>query len=207
MKNTASRSRSGFRRRLVSIDSKGMGLIKVLKIVLLAMLVIFGLTLVYEVSAIRPVREVFTFTTIDAPKQQVWQVLTNFSAYHQWNPLYTEVEGKCLAGARIRVRVQMGDRTLRYAPEIRTVVPQGELAWNEHLILRGLFDGEHHFVLESIDGGHTRLVQQDRYSGALVPPLMKLYQGQAEAGFRRMDDALKKRVEQENRLTRIMHEV
>jgi hypothetical protein len=171
---------------------------KVLKIVLFSVLVILGLTLVYGVSAVRPVREVFTFTTIDAPKQQVWDVLTNFSAYRQWNPFYTEIEGKCLAGTRIHVQVQMAERTLTFSPEIRTVVPQGELVWNEQFILPGLFDGEHRFVLESTDGGQTRFVQHDRYSGALVPLMMQLYQGQAEAGFRRMNDALKKRVEQEN---------
>jgi hypothetical protein len=171
---------------------------KVVKVVLLSALVVLGLTLVYGISPIRPVREVFTFTTIDAPKQQVWQVLTNFSAYRQWNPFYTEIDGTCLVGARIHVQVQMEERILTYAPQIETVAPQSELAWTEQLILPGLFDGEHRFVLENTDGGQTRFVQHDRYSGALVPLLMKLYQPQAESGFRRMNDALKKRVEQES---------
>lgn len=106
-----------------------------------------------------------------------------------------------MAGARIHVRVQMADRTLTYAPKIRTVLPQSELTWTDRLIVRGLFDREHRFLLNRSDGGHTRLVQQDRYSGALVPLLMQWYQGQAEAGYRRMDNALKKRAEQENLAT------
>jgi hypothetical protein len=156
-----------------------------------------GLTMIYGLSPIRPVREVFTYTTIDAPKEQVWQVLTNFNAYRQWNPFFTDIEGKCLEGARIHVQVQMEERTLNYAPEIQTVAPQGELAWSEQMMLPGLLDGEHRFVLESTDNGQTRFVQHDRYSGALVPLLMKLYQEETESGFRHMNDALKKRAEQE----------
>jgi len=33
-----------------------------------------------------------TSVEIDAPKQLVWDVLTEFSAYPEWNP-YTEIEG------------------------------------------------------------------------------------------------------------------
>jgi hypothetical protein len=171
---------------------------KALKLVLLFVLMFLALTMLYGVSPLCPVREVFTFTTIDAPRQQVWQVLTNFGAYNQWNPFYTEIDGKCVEGARLHVRAHMEDRTVTYNTEIRTVSVQREMDWNEQLILPGLLDGDHHFVLESTDSGQTRFVQHDRYSGALAPLLMHLYEPQAEAGFRSMNDALKKRAEQES---------
>jgi hypothetical protein len=171
---------------------------KFLKTLLASGLLLLGLTMVYGVSPIHPVREVFTFTTIDASKQQVWQVLTNFGAYPLWNPLYTEIDGKCLTGARLHVKVQMEERTLTYATELQTLAPEREMVWSEQLVLPGLFDGVHRFVLESTDAGQTRFVQHDRYSGALAPLLMNIYQAQAEAGFRRMNDALKKRAEQES---------
>ena len=169
---------------------------KAAKAILATVLMILGVTMLFGVSPIRPVRDIFTYTTIEAPKQQVWQVLTNFSDYGQWNPFYTAIEGKCLAGERIHVQVQMADRTLTYMPKIETVALQSELAWNEQPIVPGLFDGEHRFMLESTDGGQTRFVQHDRYSGALVPLFMELYQAEAETGFRRMNDALKKRAEE-----------
>jgi hypothetical protein len=143
---------------------------------------------------------VFTVTTIDAPKQQVWQALTNFDAYHSWNPFYTLVAGRCLVGEHLHIVVQMEDRSLTYSPVIEKVEPQSELAWSEEWVLPGLFDGQHRFMLESTDSGQTRFVQHDRFSGTLVPLLMGLYEGQAEAGFRRMNDALKKRAEQSSPL-------
>lgn len=171
---------------------------KFLKVFIFVAVVALGLAVGYGLSPIRPMREIFTFTTIDAPKQQVWQVLTTFSAYRQWNPFYTSVDGKCEQGARLHIDVRTDNHTLTYAPQIKRVVPQEELVWSEQLVLPGLFDGEHSFVLESKDGAPTRFVQHDRYSGALVPLLMGLYQPDAEAGFRRMNDALKKRAEQES---------
>ena len=33
-----------------------------------------------------------TNVDIDAPKQSVWDVLTDFAAYHKWNP-YMQIEG------------------------------------------------------------------------------------------------------------------
>jgi hypothetical protein len=171
---------------------------KFIKIFLCTVLWILGLTLVYGISPIRPVREVFTFTTIDAPRQQVWQVLTNFGAYPQWNPFYTDIDGSCAVGAHLHVRVQLAERSLTYATRIQTVTPQSELTWSEEWMLPGLLDGEHRFALETTDSGQTRFVQHDTYSGALVPLVMGLYQSQAEFGFRRMNNALKKRAEQQD---------
>ncbi len=174
-----------------------MDSMRALKVVLYSTLVILGLAFLYGISPIRPVREVFGFTTIDAPKQQVWRVLTNFNAYPQWNPFYTQIDGACLAGSHLHVQVQLAARTWNYAPDIKTVVPAGELVWSEPLIVPGFFDSEQQFVLESTDSGQTRFVQHSRYSGALVPLLMGLYEAETEAGFRRMDEALKKRAEKE----------
>ena len=63
------------------------------------------------------------------------------------------------------------------------------------LLLPGLLDGEHRFLLETNDNGQTRFVQHDLYSGALAPLLMDFYGVQAESGFHRMNEALKKRAE------------
>src|SRR5262245_33721781 len=45
-----------------------------------------------------------TTVEIDAPKQLVWDVLTDFSAYHEWNP-YMEIEGTLRVGTKLTVRM------------------------------------------------------------------------------------------------------
>lgn len=170
------------------------------KILLCSAVVLLGLVFLSQYSGIRPVREVFTFTVIDAPKPQVWRVLTDFGAYPQWNPFYTDIDGPCLPGSRLHIHVKLSEHTLSYSPRVLTVTPPDELAWKEQLLFKGLFYGEHHFSLETTEGGQTRLVQHDRYSGALVPLLTRMYQPQIENGFRRMNNALKKRAEQQGAL-------
>lgn len=169
---------------------------KALKFIVIAMLMVVATAVLYGISPIRPVREVFTFTTIDAPDQQVWPVLTNFGAYRQWNPFFTEIDGRCVTGERLHVQAQMQDRTIRFSPVLRKVSPSEELDWSERSVLPGLFDGRHQFVLERMDGGQTRLVQHATYSGALAPLLMDFYESDIENGFRKVNEAIKKRVEQ-----------
>jgi len=53
--------------------------------------------------------------------------------------------------------------------------------------------GEHSFVLTPVDGG-TRLVQSESFRGLLVPFSGKTL-ASAEASFRALNEALKKRVE------------
>ncbi|MGH2735621.1 MAG: SRPBCC domain-containing protein, partial [Actinomycetota bacterium] len=62
-------------------------------------------------------------------------------------------------------------------------------------LVKGLFDGEHRFTLEPTNGGGTRVVQGERFSGALVPLLRRSLDDGTLAGFRAMNEALKRRVE------------
>jgi len=38
-------------------------------------------------------RQIETFTDIDAPPQAVWDILTNFAAYGRWNPFIPNISG------------------------------------------------------------------------------------------------------------------
>jgi hypothetical protein len=43
---------------------------------------------------------------IDAGPERVWQVLTDFAAYREWNPFIVSVDGSAEVGARLTVRMQ-----------------------------------------------------------------------------------------------------
>ncbi len=68
------------------------------------------------------------------------------------------------------------------------------LEWFGKLLFGGLFDGRHRFELVP-EGGSTRLVQSEQFSGMLVPLVKKLL-AETEREFERLNLALKKRVEQ-----------
>jgi hypothetical protein len=59
----------------------------------------------------------------------------------------------------------------------------------------GIFDGEHSLRIEPLNGGRSRFVQSERFSGLLVG-LVKGTLAKTEAGFERMNIAFKARLEQ-----------
>jgi hypothetical protein len=70
-----------------------------------------------------------------------------------------------------------------------------ELRWLGHLRVRGLFDGEHAFRVESLDGDRSRLVQLETFSGLLAGLLLRRYGAATVAGFEAVNEALKARAE------------
>lgn len=133
---------------------------------------------------------------INASPARVWGVLTDFSAYAEWNPFIREIRGDAVEGSQLDVHIApKGRRSMRFMPRITSAVPQQELAWFGSLGVRGIFDGAHSFVLRDLGLGRTSLTQAETFSGALVP----LFGGGLEstaAGFDAMNTALKERCEE-----------
>jgi hypothetical protein len=132
---------------------------------------------------------------IDAPPARVWDVLSDLSAYPDWNPFLPEVSGELREGARLRVVLAPpGSKRMAIRPKVLRVEPGKELRWKGRLPIPGLFAGEHSFLLEP-DGAGTRFVHREHFSGLLVPLLRKSLDGHARLGFEAMNRALKARVE------------
>jgi hypothetical protein len=140
-------------------------------------------------------RELRTETEIGAPPERVWQVLTDFGAYPGWNPFIRSIEGEVKVGSRLKVRIEPpGARGMTFRPTVRAVEPARELRWLGRLFVPGLFDGEHRLALEPLDGGRSRFIQSERFSGLLVSLFAKTLAA-TERGFVQMNEALKQRAE------------
>ena len=136
-------------------------------------------------------RSIRTEILIQAPVEDVWAVLTDFASHPAWDPFLTRIEGSATVGQRLAIRFHNG-MTMR--PTVTDVQPGRVLEWFGKLLFGGLFDGRHRFELVP-EGGATRLVQSERFSGMLVP-LVKKVLADTEREFERLNVALKKRVEQ-----------
>jgi len=133
--------------------------------------------------------------TIAASAERVWQVLTDFAAYRDWNPFMLEASGRPAKGERLTIRMQPVDgRAMTFTPTVLEAEPGHRLRWLGRLLLPGIFDGEHTFTIEPADGG-VRFVQEEEFRGVLVPLLARnLRKGTAPA-FEQMNLALKTRAE------------
>lgn len=136
-----------------------------------------------------------TTTDIDASPQAVWDVLTDFATYRDWNPFMDRIEGIPEVGRKLVVHMTPpGRRAMTFQPTVLTATPARELRWLGKLGVGGLFDGEHSFVLTPIADRTTRLVHEERFSGILVA-LFKGTLKSSHTGFDAFNSALKKRVE------------
>jgi len=140
--------------------------------------------------------ELFTMTEIDAPAERVWQVLTDFGRYPEWNPFIRRVDGAPARSAQLAVLVQPeGSRALHYRPRVVTVRPPRELRWR--IRVPGLINGEHRFVVEPLGDRRSRLIHEKRVRGLLVPFLRWGLGAPLRRGFDAMGVALKHTAEHE----------
>jgi hypothetical protein len=139
-------------------------------------------------------------TTVDihAPKQLVWDVFTDFAAYHEWNP-DTRIEGTAQVGSKLTVHMGGSDGGMTFKPKVLAATPGVELRWLGRLGFGGIVDGEHFFVLEQNADGSTHLTHGERYSGVLVA-LTKPFvnKGRNQDGYENFNLILKQRVENLN---------
>jgi hypothetical protein len=141
------------------------------------------------------VREVETSVRIDATPERVWEVLVDFPSYPEWNPFVTSVTGDPAVGTKLRVTLRPpGGRGMTFRPKVLVAEPGHELRWIGHLLIPGLFDGEHRFVIEPTGLDSCTLTQAERFSGVLVA-LFGQGLKKTEAGFDSMNQALKARCE------------
>lgn len=134
---------------------------------------------------------------IDAPMRIVWQTLVDFPAYPEWNPFLTGVEGFAETGRRIGLTFRLPDgKTQRFDARVAECDPPRELHWKGKLLVGGLYDGEHFFVLRDLSPTRTKLLHCKKYSGLLAGLYAKSLDQNIPEGFRQMNEALKTRAEQ-----------
>ena len=134
---------------------------------------------------------------IQASDKRVWQLLTDFASYPQWNPFMRRVVGKPKTGARLDVYIQpSGASGMTFRPTVLKAEPNRELRWLGHLLMPGLFDGEHILTIESLAEHRVRFVQREIFTGILVPLFAHGLDTDTRRGFEEMNRALKARAEQ-----------
>jgi len=141
-----------------------------------------------------PSRTVDTNIDINADKAAVWDVLTDFASYEEWNPVM-RIEGAPEVGTKLVVHLNgAGGHGMTFKPKVLAATPGKELRWLGKLGLRGIAAGEHYFVLTTNNDGTTRLNHGERYSGALLA-FERHNSGSDDTNYRAFSKALKQRVE------------
>ena len=141
-------------------------------------------------------KQLHTEIEIDAPAKRVWELLTDFASYPEWNPFIRTISGQPAPGERLRARLEPpGGRAMTFKPKVLTAEPDRELRWLGHLLVPGLFDGEHSFTIQPLEDDRVRFVQREAFRGLLVPLFARSLESNTRRGFEEMNRALKGRAE------------
>jgi hypothetical protein len=141
-------------------------------------------------------KELRTEIEINASAERVWQLLTDFASFPQWNPFIRRASGEPKKGAQLQVYLQpSGTKGMTFRPKVLKVEPDRELRWLGHFMIPGLFDGEHIFTIEPLEAGRVRFVQREIFTGILVPLFARWLSKDTRQGFEEMNLALKLRAE------------
>ncbi|KAF9377199.1 hypothetical protein CPB97_010350 [Podila verticillata] len=119
-------------------------------------------------------KEIKASITIAASPSEVWQTLTDFDHYPDWNPMLTLVKGKFAVGELLNVRMRLPSRLMcgtpvscSWSPMVIKSEPGACLEWSApYSGIKGCLNGTHYFQLTSSHGGtQTEFTQGKKYHG------------------------------------------
>ena len=142
-------------------------------------------------------KELHAEIEIQATSELVWRLLIDFASFPQWNPFIRQAKGEIKTGARLEVHIHpSGASGMTFRPTVLKAETNRELRWLGHLIVPGLFDGEHSFIIEPLGENRVRFIQDEIFTGVLVPLFAHGLDRNTRRGFEEMNQALKARAEQ-----------
>jgi hypothetical protein len=130
---------------------------------------------------------------INASRMRVWNILTDFEKYEEWNPFIQRIAGEPKEGSKIKIHLRTpGGKNRQYEPIVTKVDPGRELRWIGKSML---LTGEHTFVIEEKQAESVLFIQRELFGGLLASFFGSGTHEDIEAGLRQMNEALKQRAE------------
>jgi len=90
-------------------------------------------------------KEYHTKIQINRPRQAVWNFLTDFEKYPEWNPLVGKLAGDIREGGVIETFIVPLNNT--YFPKLLTYRPPEEIVWQGRQVATFLLAGKHYYRL------------------------------------------------------------
>lgn len=168
------------------------------KIIKVILAVLLTLVIVLVILNTLTTRSLKSEIIIDASSEEVWNVLMNHDAYPEWNPFIIKISGSTKPGDYLETKLQTeGNDPMVFKPIVLKNQFNQEFRWKGKLGIKGIFDGEHYFILEEISPNQTRFIQGENFTGLFSGLLMKMIVEDTKDGFISMNNALKTRVEEQ----------
>ncbi len=133
---------------------------------------------------------------INATPQKIYSILTDFKDFPTWNPFITSIAGDLEVGKSLAVTISPPNSGKNsFKPKVLIVDKDKQISWLGILLFNGIFNGEHHLVLNDNGNGTTTFKQYENFTGILVPLFKTKLEVNTKKGFELMNEALKEEAE------------
>ena len=132
---------------------------------------------------------------IEAPAELVWQVITDFPRYGEWNPFIVACESTLKPGDPIDLQVVLTSRPQKQREWIISHTPGVEFTYSMKPV-PGLLRSRRQHKLTPLGPGRCRYESHFELAGLMRPLVLALFGNGMKRGFAGMTAGIKTRAEQ-----------
>jgi len=115
-------------------------------------------------------KEIRTEIALEAPIERIWELLSDFSLYPHWNPLFEKVTQSAVSGDIFELVVhlpEIGPFTVK--PKLLKLEPKSKFWWQSKLLFDGLLTWTFCCELEVHSPDRLKFIQRSQFKGLLAP--------------------------------------
>ena len=133
---------------------------------------------------------------IEAPAELVWEVLTDFSAYGEWNDFCPSIEAQLVMGSPVKMQVDLGMGLQEQVEYITCIEAPRRITWSMENRPEDPIHADRSQIVEPIDAQRCTYVTYDEFSGEAVDAMVEAMGAAVEKGFNLCAQGVKARSEQ-----------
>lgn len=134
--------------------------------------------------------------TINAPASLVWQILTDFDRYGDWNQFCPSVKNKALEiGEPVEMMVDLGRGLQEQTEYICRIEPERVIAWEMDPANREIVYAVRTQTITPVDEQSCRYISIDEFEGEMTAAVVETEGANVERGFNLCAQCLKAHAE------------
>jgi hypothetical protein len=132
---------------------------------------------------------------VQAPAEVVWEVVSDFEGWAQWNPLYRKAEGVMKVGSTLVLEQHLpGQPPTVIQPIVQDWVPYEQLHWRSSR-LGGFVTAIRYLEIESMGPANATFSNGELFMGLLLRFVGRDERRRLKAAFTQMGEAVRDRAE------------
>jgi hypothetical protein len=141
-------------------------------------------------------RNISTRIIINKPVEYVWNVFNDIDSFKEWNPYISSIAGDLYVGNKIEITTHLPNSTpKKLKPIVRKYRMYEEIVWVHKKKIFNLLQRKHTFKFMIIDDDTTMFLNEERFSGSMLPLIWQTLNNNLRSQFELMNVAFKQRCE------------